>query len=1004
VQPIDPNQPDAALKSPDVVAEISCRPIKCMVLTFRKLRGEEALVRSLAKAGVDLPLSFLEDENNWVSFALSQRILDQLSIDSGIDDFPRRAGLAIGTQEVLGLAYSLLKAFGSPKLVYQRIVDIGAQANRMGTFSILSLDQTHLKLEYRSKVVEPNRRFCEFRQGNLQSFPLIWGLPEAKAVETTCQARGDGCCSYTFEWQAPPTWRFLALGTVVGAGAGFLFERLGFLDMPVWFATALPAGMGALVGMLLDSRRELRLRDQLLDRQNSDLMGSITSLTERYEEIAELNRTLERKVDERTAELAAARDKLQVALAKAVALDRAKTQFFTNISHELRTPLTLILAPLETAMAEWVDAPESTRGQLQMMHRNGVRLLDNINQLLDLSRLDAGRARLKLAELDPVEVISSLVEASQGLARQRGIELKFEVQGDVPRLQADRDKLEKITLNLLGNALKFTRATPEQPRPWVRVRCGAEGGKFAFYVSDSGIGIPQDQIGSIFERFSQVSGGDRREYGGSGIGLALAKELVEFQMGTITVSSIEGVGSTFAVRLPISREAIPEDRLDRRREKRDVVLDRRREEEARKLAALFRDPQQLEVLHPEARHAAPPSEQPEPPESQTPAGGVLPIAARLQSAAAAGEAQQGLRSDPPPLVSAAGKRDVPTVVLADDNLDMLSYLSRLLHRDYRVLTAADGEQALQLVRRERPALVVSDVMMPRMDGYQLLTQIRAAEETRHIPVILLTAKSEVGQKIHGLEQGADDYLSKPFNFLEFRARVRQLLKNRELERQLAEKNDYLAKLNFDLVLSKKEVFLQTIEAITIALEAKDTYTHGHSYRVATLSAEFARELALSEVEVERVRLSALLHDVGKIGIREGILNKPGRLTPEEYLEIQRHPEIGARIIERVADLKDVTRCVRFHHESWDGSGYPGHLKYREIPLESRVIAIADTYDAMTSDRAYRKGLGHARAMQEIRDYAGRQFDPEMTRIFLRRYEERPPEYPQFPSAFAAGFG
>jgi putative nucleotidyltransferase with HDIG domain len=964
-----------------------------MVLTFRKLRGEEELRRSLSRAGVDLPLGYLEDENNWVSFALAQRILDRLSEDSGIDDFPRRAGLAIGTQEVLGLAWSLLKAFGSPKLIYQRIVDIGGQANRVGSFAVVSLDQTRLLLEYRSKVVEPNHRFCEFRQGNLQSFPAIWGLPEAKATETSCQARGDDCCSYTFEWQAPPTWRFLALGTITGVLAGVLFERLGFLDMPSWMAMALPGGLGALLGLLLDSRRELRVRDQLLDRQNSDLMGSIKSLTARYEEITELNRTLEAKVAGRTAELASARDKLQEALAKAVALDRAKTQFFTNISHELRTPLTLILAPLESALTEWTDAPEAARGQLQMMHRNGVRLLDNINQLLDLSRLDAGRARLKLEEVEPAEVLASLVEASQGLARQRGISLDFERSGQAPKLWLDRDKLEKVALNLLGNALKFTRASPEQPRPWVRVRCGVEGRDFLFRVADSGIGIPGDQISSIFERFSQVSAGDGREYGGSGIGLALAKELVEFHAGSIEVASTEGVGSTFTVRLPLAREAIPDDRIDRRREQHTVKRDRRRSE-AREIS------QVEEALRLEGQLSHSPDTPPHGEAIETPTGGLLPITSRLQAAAASGEAELGVRSDPPPIT--VGPRDGQTLVIADDNLDMLSYLSRLLHRDYRVLTAADGMQALELVRRERPALVVSDVMMPRMDGYQLLQKMRAGEESRHIPVILLTAKNEVGQKIQGLESGADDYLAKPFNSSELKARVRQLLKNRELERQLAEKNDYLAKLNFDLVLSKKEVFLQTIEAITFALEAKDTYTHGHSYRVATLSAEFARELSLSEAEVERVRLSALLHDVGKIGIREGILNKPGRLTPEEYLEIQRHPEIGARIIERVADLKEVTRCVRFHHEAWDGSGYPGRLKYREIPLESRVIAIADTYDAMTSDRAYRNGLGHLRAIQEIREYAGRQFDPEMASVFLRRYEERAPDYPAFPSAFAVG--
>lgn len=455
------------------------------------------------------------------------------------------------------------------------------------------------------------------------------------------------------------------------------------------------------------------------------------------------------------------------------------------------------------------------------------------------------------------------------------------------------------------------------------------------------------------------------------------------------------MGSTFSVRLPNSRASIPEDRLDRRRLQKQVVLDRRDEEEQRKITQLFRDPEVLEVVRDETADAEPP--QPS----------VLPLPARLQVLSAATEAEVSGEAAPtvtPPEVAILSGAERPTLLLADDNADMIGYLTRLLRPDFHVLTATDGEQALALATRERPSLIISDVMMPRMDGYQLLRKLRSAEETAHIPIILLTAKSAVAHKIQGLDEGADDYLSKPFNFLELKARVRALLRQRELERMLADKNEYLAKLNFDLVLSKKEVFVQTVEAVTFALEAKDTYTHGHSYRVAQLAGELGREIKLSEAEVERVRLAALLHDVGKIGVREGVLNKPGRLTPEEYLEIQRHPEIGARILEGVRELKDVTRCIRYHHEAWDGSGYPGKLVAREIPLESRVIAVADTYDAMTSDRAYRKGLGHARAIEEIRNFAGRQFDPEIARAFIRRFETRLPDFPAFPSAFTTGLG
>jgi putative two-component system response regulator len=302
--------------------------------------------------------------------------------------------------------------------------------------------------------------------------------------------------------------------------------------------------------------------------------------------------------------------------------------------------------------------------------------------------------------------------------------------------------------------------------------------------------------------------------------------------------------------------------------------------------------------------------------------------------------------------------------------------------------------------QDPPAIVVSDVMMPGRTGDELLKDLKSDPRTRHVPVVLLTARAGVESKVDGLGLGADDYLTKPFHFQELKARIKSLLHQRKLERELHEKSEYLSKLNFDLLLSKKEVFLQTIDALAYAIDAKDPYTHGHSRRVSLLSENLGRQLGLSESECEKIRIAAVLHDIGKIGIPESILQKPSRLTPEEFKIINTHPEIGHRILSTVAELSQVSHCILHHHERFDGNGYPSGLCGHEIPYPSRVIAVCDTYDAMTSDRVYRKGLGHAAAIEEIARCSGKQFDPDCVQKFLRMYEAAPPVYPDFNSVRA----
>jgi putative nucleotidyltransferase with HDIG domain len=632
-----------------------------------------------------------------------------------------------------------------------------------------------------------------------------------------------------------------------------------------------------------------------------------------------------------------------------IELDRVKTNFFTNVSHELRTPLTLILAPVE-AMLSGARLPADMRADLELVFRNAQRLLRHINTLLDLSRLDAKHEFLRLEEVDVLELVGSLVESGKPLAAQRHVVVGFVTDAPVPRFPVDRDKLEKIVLNLLSNAIRFTDGTEARPGA-VTVRCGVRADRFVCSVEDTGIGIPDDEIERVFDRFHQVQGPASRGRGGTGIGLALVRQLAEFHMGSITVRSRVGEGSCFTLELPMARAAYSAARLDRRQEHVTVPLDRRRPQAPAAVA-----------LHLEGARSPP----------------------------------RPVRHTPAP-ATRAGSAAKQLVLVVDDHREMLDFVASQLADEFRVRVAECADEALRAAAIERPAIVVSDLMMPGRSGTDLLRDLRRDARLRHVPVILVTAKADLQSKIENLREGADDYLAKPFSVAELRARIRSLLEKRKLAAELAEKNEYLAKLNFDLVLSKRQVFLETMEAFALAVEAKDPYTHGHSRRVSLLAEAVARELGLSETECETIRIAGILHDVGKIGTPESVLAKPGKVTAEEYEIFKRHAQMGWRIVSQVKDLDGVARAILHHHERFDGAGYPDGLAGLEIPALSRVLAVCDAYDAMTSDRPYREGIEHRLAVDEILRCRGSQFEPECVQAFLRLYEDAAPSFPEFPS-------
>jgi len=340
------------------------------------------------------------------------------------------------------------------------------------------------------------------------------------------------------------------------------------------------------------------------------------------------------------------------------------------------------------------------------------------------------------------------------------------------------------------------------------------------------------------------------------------------------------------------------------------------------------------------------------------------------------------------------------ILVVDDDPAIREVLSEgLTECGYRCDTAEDGCAALEHLRRSPCRLLISDVDMPRLDGVGLLKQVKAvAPDTA---VILLTGMHDLDTALQSMRLGASDYLTKPFHLEQVRLTVERVLEtqrlvreNREhherLEARVLERTSELQRKTLEIeALFRRldESYRVTLEALATALDARDAETLGHSARVAAYTVEVARRMGLREPVLTDIYRGALLHDVGKIGIPDAILRKPGKLTAGEWKEMRRHPEIGARMLRGIGFLEGAVPIVLGHQERFDGKGYPERLRGESIPLGARIFAVVDTLDAMTSDRPYRKALPYAAARAEIRKFSGTQFDPRVVEVFLAIPEE-----------------
>jgi len=351
-------------------------------------------------------------------------------------------------------------------------------------------------------------------------------------------------------------------------------------------------------------------------------------------------------------------------------------------------------------------------------------------------------------------------------------------------------------------------------------------------------------------------------------------------------------------------------------------------------------------------------------------------------------------------------RPAHTVLFVDDEVNILKALQRLLrHEEMTVLCASRPEDALEVLAQTPVQLVVTDQRMPEMSGVDLLSKV--CERQPDVVRMLLTGYTEMDVAVDAINRGQIYRLiTKPWNDDELRATIRQAFDHWDLKDEIKRLNQVTREQNFrlqdmnrnleakvrertkQLVAKHQELrraYVQTVGALAEAVDAKDAYTRGHSERVGVYASKIAREMGFAKEFIERVYIAGLLHDVGKIGVRDAVITKPDRLSSDEYEEIKAHPEIGARILEPVDFLRDVAPCVRHHHEWYDGSsrGYPARLRGDQIPLPSRIILVADTVEAMTSDRPYRKALPLDHVYTELTKYSGSQFDPLVVGACIR---------------------
>ncbi len=572
-----------------------------------------------------------------------------------------------------------------------------------------------------------------------------------------------------------------------------------------WWAFLLYAVLAFLAMYFIVKMRSWRLHQE---KQRLEQV-----VKERTKEINEKNQQLEKQ----TLQLQEQSEKLKE-------LDHVKSRFFANISHEFRTPLTLIMGPLEQMLTDDDEKEQNRKDRVKLMLRNSQRLLNLINQLLDLSKLDSGKMKLQAARQNIVPFLKGLKDSFQFLATQNKLELTFQSEEEDITLYFDLEKLEKVICNLLSNAIKFT---PPGGKITIKVKNNPTPAKnfpsgwAAISVADTGVGIPQEQLDHIFDRFYQAGVSGEHEQKGSGIGLALTKELVTLHQGDIDVKSSDGSegessGTEFILRLPLGKEHLtPEEMVDLS----GIPSHRQKSCEVPQLYAVEKEGEEHDVE----------------------------------------EKDIGLET-----------QEKEIILVVEDSRDVRKYIRGPLETYYTVVEAVNGREGIEKAREIIPDLIISDIMMPEADGYELCSSLKQDVMTSHIPIVLLTAKASEENVVQGLETGADDYITKPFNTKILMARIRNLI---ELRRQLQ------GKIKRQMMLQPAEISVSSIDEEFIT-ELQGTIEKNLSDPEFTVE-ELGKKLYMSRASLYR-KIQALTGESPNHFIRNYRLKRAAQLLKENF--------------------------------------------------------------------------------------------------------------------------
>lgn len=633
-----------------------------------------------------------------------------------------------------------------------------------------------------------------------------------------------------------------------------LFMSVGFLLLP--FASSLYLAQ--------DFARTSRNLEAQLRQVQALSAQALAQEAEKLRLVASQKQELEQTVQQRTEQLQQQANKLRE-------VNQTKTRFFTNLAHEFRTPLTLMLGPAEQILAKSQEA--LTRQQANLLQKNAHRLLRLVNQLLDLSKLEAGKTSLVTAPGDLIALVKGMLLSFDSLAEQKQIALQWHTDTDQLILELDRDKLEKIFSNLFSNALKFTPVggavsisittdsiTTEQIdcNPWVQIA-----------IQDTGRGIPAEKLPYLFDQFYQVDASDTREQEGFGIGLALTKELVELHRGQISITSKVNTGTLVTVCLPMYGQQLY----------RQGNVDTGG-------GAIVPSLEETPLLPP-----TPSSHVHEPSES-TLVIEVSPIA------------ELPVESEPP----ITGELPVRgELLLIEDNAEMRQFIRSYLEPQYRIWEAVGGEEGIGLARQHVPDLVITDLMMPHMDGYGVCRQLKQDERTSHIPILMLTAKADLDSRIEGLQTGADSYLAKPFHGRELLAQIANLITTRQQLRKRYRRENLWQSDHSELP-SGEQLFLKRVRTL---IEAHLADEH---FGVDQLS----EEMALSRTQLHR-KLKALID-----------------YSPGDLIRILRLEHAMTLLSHQVASVSEVAYRVGFANPASFSASFSRHFGFSPNQVKKKA--------------------------------------------------------------------